>query len=722
MEVRTGMFEHRMRVSLEIFSLASIRQACRLCALDLEADVIATTAKSATVRLAAKDVAVGSALERRFLRAVINAEVDRQALADDPDSVRHFANSISSITHEGYRGLSQTAPQELDALPCSTEPCAKRDANRQPEPTITTIGGKSVIELDSSRYLLPAILAAGKDLSADMHLAVDARSPSQISVTIEPLKRDPAAAAKDFLAYVQRWQLPPPGSSLPAWARDGGESRNSAENPWQPRNGYPYTLYRAIYGAWKGVPATYRINEISSMEIDHDQILVSNRHRGWALLTKRDYDQLMAHTLHRDSHLFRVCEAIGLILTDRNVEALGAYYAARYLFMHQPPSLFIIVMTNRCNMACTYCHAEAESSGDKTRDMSEETLRKSIDFFFSIPRPANQKTIAIEFQGGECLLRWDLIRKAMDYATEKAHWAKRDIRFCVCTNLTTITAEIADEMKRRGNVVLSSSLDGPRTLHDQQRCFAGGGGTYDRVLKAYDYITNDRGIWAGLMPTITKNHVGRVRELIDEYGRQKQSTVFLKPASQVGRAYESRDAIGLTPDEFFELWQDAIDYICNLNADGHHMRERWTNDIIGNFSNCGNSYMCMRRPCGCGISQVAIDPQGNVCACDQARSIPLLWLGNVHTESYENCYASEAARILRTMTSELLPRCRSCALSPFCGLCVCRAVRQHGSPRPIIPVDLECATYSRLIPALLRRLRLPANAATATRWQSESKR
>lgn len=74
-----------------------------------------------------------------------------------------------------------------------------------------------------------------------------------------------------------------------------------------------------------------------------------------------------------------------------------------------------MVPTNRCNMACVYCHARAGSDSQRELDMTDEVLYKTVDFFFSVPR-LGRKEIKIEFQGGEPLLRYDLIQKAMDCA------------------------------------------------------------------------------------------------------------------------------------------------------------------------------------------------------------------------------------------------------------------------------------------------------------------
>lgn len=176
------------------------------------------------------------------------------------------------------------------------------------------------------------------------------------------------------------------------------------------------TYFKGRYNRY-GLPDSqgYTLNEYFTYRLDDEHILLTTRHRAWVILNPQEYELFLRHRLEEDITLYTLLEDLGLILTSRNAKEIVTIHCQRYAFLHQPPALFIMVPTNRCNMACVYCHAKAQAVSSREWDMSEEVLYKIVDFFFSVPR-LGRKEIKIEFQGGEPLLRYDLIQKAMDCA------------------------------------------------------------------------------------------------------------------------------------------------------------------------------------------------------------------------------------------------------------------------------------------------------------------
>ena len=221
------------------------------------------------------------------------------------------------------------------------------------------------------------------------------------------------------------------------------------------------TYFKGRYGRY-GPPdgPGYTFNEYFTYRLGARHILLTTRHRAWVILEPHEYELFLRHRLEENPALYTLLEDLGLILTPRNTRDIATIHCQRYAFLHRPPSLFIMVPTNRCNMACVYCHAKARSVSHKEWDMSDEVLSKTVDFFFSVPR-GSRKEIQIEFQGGEPLLRYDLVQKAMDYAMERAEAEGLEANFTIVSNLTLMTDEIARDIKARGNINLCSSLDGP---------------------------------------------------------------------------------------------------------------------------------------------------------------------------------------------------------------------------------------------------------------------
>lgn len=159
-----------------------------------------------------------------------------------------------------------------------------------------------------------------------------------------------------------------------------------------------------------------------------------------------------------------------------------------------------------------------------------------------------------------------------------------------------------------------------------------------------------------------------------------------------------------------------LDVVLDKNRAGDSFVEQQTAYLLGNMLNASHSYMCLRRPCGCGISQVVIAPDGTLHGCDGARSVPMLTLGNVVTDSYDEVYTSATARALRTLSPEALPHCQECAFGAYCGYCVARGINQHGGPIPDMPADFECQIYQQIIPYLFTKLLDRNTAILLDRW------
>ncbi len=267
------------------------------------------------------------------------------------------------------------------------------------------------------------------------------------------------------------------------------------------------TYFRTRYGRY-GPPngAGYTPNEYFSHRLDDEHILLTTRHRAWAILDPDEYELFLRRRLEKNTMLYSALEDLGVILTPRNAKDIATAHCARYSFLHQPPALFIMVVTNRCNMVCSYCHAKAQSLSTDEWDMSEEVLYKTVDFFFSVPR-RGRKEIGIEFQGGEALLRYDLVQKAMDYATQRAQKEDIEIRFSIVSNLTLMKPEIIADIKRRDNVRLCSSLDGPAEVHDRHRTFANGGGTHKQVIKWAEELRQEHEMEVPLLTTFTTDGI-----------------------------------------------------------------------------------------------------------------------------------------------------------------------------------------------------------------------
>lgn len=195
--------------------------------------------------------------------------------------------------------------------------------------------------------------------------------------------------------------------------------------------------------------------------------------------------------------------------------------------------------------------------------MSQEAARHAVDWVFESP---NQH-ITIEFQGGEPLLAFDLIKSVVDYTREKNHFHGKNIVFVIATSLQCITDEMLDFIKIN-EIQISTSLDGPEWLHNKNRpstCGNSYQSTLAGIRKVRDAIGDDA---IAAMTTITKDSLPFYEEIVDEYVKHDFHSIFLRPLNMYGFAVKKESKVSYTSNEYFEFYKKSLKYIIDINKSG----------------------------------------------------------------------------------------------------------------------------------------------------------
>lgn len=144
-------------------------------------------------------------------------------------------------------------------------------------------------------------------------------------------------------------------------------------------------------------------------------------------------------------------------------------------------NVITLQVTQQCNLRCEYCAYSGtyDNRIHNEKSMSFEIAKKGIDYVISNSSESNR--IDIGFYGGEPLLRFDFIKKCVEYA--KANTEGKKLQFHMTTNGTILTDEIMKFLVEN-KFSLLISLDGPEEIHDRNRTFASNGkGTFKTIMK-----------------------------------------------------------------------------------------------------------------------------------------------------------------------------------------------------------------------------------------------
>jgi len=384
-----------------------------------------------------------------------------------------------------------------------------------------------------------------------------------------------------------------------------------------------------------------------------DGYLVTTDYGSWAYLSPEEYRVLKSEKI--EGQLFNVLKDCGIILNKDNISQVIKDYREKCDYLFFGTSLHIVVPTLRCNLKCIYCHAAARGVEEKGYDMDKETARKTVDFIFQSP----SKFIMIEFQGGEPLIRFDMIKYIVEYANEKNKKHKKDLNFSVVTNLSLMTDEKFKFFKKH-TIGICTSLDGCQEVHDSNRA------DYKNTVKWIRKIKKNYTVNAMLL--VTKASVPYYKEIVDEYYNLGLNRMWIKPVNQLGFAGKNWKKIDVDVDEYLDFWKKSLDYIVKKNkfrlfADNYVrviLQKILTKDCV-NFTD-------LQSPCGAAIGQLAYSYDGNIFSCDEGRLYDLFRLGTVD-DKYKDVVASPSACAIVRASINDNPVCETCAYKPLCGLC-----------------------------------------------------
>ena len=357
-------------------------------------------------------------------------------------------------------------------------------------------------------------------------------------------------------------------------------------------------------------------------------------------------------------------------------------------YQNSYPTLCNIYLTNICNLRCKYCYTDSSGKGPK---MSLETMKKIIDKILELP---NQR-FTFEFNGGEALLLFDTIEKAVRYGYKRAQQMKKGIKFAMQSNGTLITQKIAQSL-RNNSIGIGISLDGPREIHDENRIYPNGKGSFDDVMKGVEILKRSE-IKVGAITVVSdpKN----LRKIYDFMRINKIHGVQFNPYYVQGRAKEDK-MNDRAQQKFANEHLKLLDLTLRR---GDKMRMAMITHMLGNIISRERNFMCMRSPCGAGTSYISIDPKGNIYPCQKMYSKEF-YIGNIHdNKSIKQILDSLLlVRTLKRRTVNNIPECKKCPLKWFCGSsCTLMSYYAYNS---FFRKSKMCSYYKKMYTSLFWRL------------------
>ena len=429
----------------------------------------------------------------------------------------------------------------------------------------------------------------------------------------------------------------------------------------------------------------------------HGKILLTNDFGDYLFLTKEEFENLVNDKVIPGSILERklITSRMAYEGTNLAFSSLNAYNLREVKrYAATATSLHIFVITTACNLGCIYCQANT-GKNCQGMFMDADTAERAVDISLQSP----EKALTFEFQGGEPLLNFEIIKHVIEYA--ETHKGDHEITYNVVTNLTLLTDDILNFFIER-NVGISTSIDGDQVIHDYNRPFRDGHGSFQRITERIQMVKK-RGIQIGAIQTTTKTALHHANEIVDTYVKLGFGSIFVRPLTPLGKALSNWDEIGYTPEEFLEFYRNVLDEIISLNKNGIYFREEHAAIFIRKIMGNGINYMELRSPCGGGVGQIAYYADGRAFTCDEGRMLAEMgndafYLGDVRKNTFRDLITNSTCKaVCASSVLESIPSCCDCIYQPYCGVC---PVVNYALYNDIIekePRSYKCKIYSGIL-------------------------
>jgi uncharacterized protein len=453
-----------------------------------------------------------------------------------------------------------------------------------------------------------------------------------------------------------------------------------------------------------------KLNYFNYKKID-GKYLLTNDFGKFIFLTEEDFENLLQRKIKPDTELGSQLIKRNFIYDGNSIEFAmesGKELLDNKMYMGTATSLHIFVVTTACNLNCVYCQAN-NGKRHATFFMTKEIAKRAVDIALQSP----EKYLSFEFQGGEPLLNFPIIKYIVEYSEK--HCGFHRISFSLVSNLTLLTGEILQFLKDH-NVALSTSLDGPQGVHDKNRPFPTGAGSYlyvkDAVEKCKSY-----GLPIGAIETTTEVSLKYPRELVETYNEFGFDSIFVRPLTPLGKASPDQQGHNYSAEAFLDFYRKVWEEIISLYRNGKIMREQHAEIFLKRIFGSPVNYMELRSPCGGGIGQLAYYADGHIFTCDEGRMLfemgnSAFLLGDVFHSRYCDLIQNGVCKtVCASSILESIPGCTDCVYQPYCGVC---PVINYALDADVIakrPRGFRCQIYQGLLDNLFTALNHPESDA-----------
>jgi len=199
---------------------------------------------------------------------------------------------------------------------------------------------------------------------------------------------------------------------------------------------------------------------------------------------------------------------LGVLVADRDAEReqmLATFDTINDASRHLSVK---VTLTLECNLACPYCFEDPFRGhfvmSGATADLLVQRLTESM---------AGGLDVSVDFYGGEALIHFKLLQDIAARLTVAAARHSVTFSFNLFSNGVLLTPAVVLQLLPMGLSAIRLTIDGPPEIHNAQRPFVSGAGSFDRITS--NLLSIHRLVPVDLGGNYTRHNYRRFPELLD---------------------------------------------------------------------------------------------------------------------------------------------------------------------------------------------------------------
>lgn len=317
-----------------------------------------------------------------------------------------------------------------------------------------------------------------------------------------------------------------------------------------------------------------------------------------------------------------------------------------------PLATLVIEVAQDCNMGCTYCYAAGGTYGGEPKLLEPGLARRAARYLVAASGDRNELTLVLF--GGEPLLNLPALRAAVEEAETLAQDTGKRLSVCVTTNGTLLNADTVSFFHQH-RVGVSVSLDGPPDLHDANRPYRNGKGTYATIEEGLRLLLQGSPRPVAARVTLVPSQWSRMPEVFHHVMGLGFHEVGIAPASPVS-------------EELLPTREQEEDLFEGVSILARRFVEEAEQGRILPFSNLIDLLARLHTgqvkgaPCGAGLGYLALDADGRFFVCHRLAGEEAFCVGDLES-------GPRPGAVRACLNSALAPRTEACSACWARALC-----------------------------------------------------